>query len=259
MISIDATKCIGCGQCVSVCPFAVLKVGTDGAIYPSEVSCIACMHCAAICPRQAISFDGTSAVTKPVVPLASNCAEVTEQLIYQRRSYRKFLDKPVPRALLEQALSAAMTAPSAKNEHPTRWMVLEDKSLQQEIMTHILQYCKGQEALSKIPDVVAAGNNPVMGTHAGLLIGYCSTNAVNPAQDTAIALTTAELILQAHNVGTCWGGYLTRFLNQIPQCRQLLHLPEGCNVYGTLMFGYPEQTPYRYVPKRVVQPEIQWK
>ncbi len=259
MISIDVAKCTGCGQCISVCPVAVLRIGTDGVVIHSENACIACMHCAAICARQAISFDGEPAVKSPVMPLAPNCAEGVERLIYQRRSYRKFLEKPVPRALLEQALSAAMIAPSAKNEHPTRWMILEDTSLQQEIMAHILQYCEKQAALSKISNVVASGTNPVMGNHAGLLIAYCPTNAINPTQDTAIAITTAELILQANGVGTCWGGYLTRFLNQIPQCRKLLHLPDDYNVYGTLMYGYPEQIPYRYVPKRIVAPEIQWK
>ena len=60
-------------------------------------------------------------------------------------------------------------------------------------------------------------NNPVMGENAVLLIGVCKDDALNPWQDTAIALAAAELILQAEGVGTCWGGYLTRFVNAIPK------------------------------------------
>ncbi|GAA6300711.1 hypothetical protein DXB25_16820 [Lachnospiraceae bacterium OM02-31] len=44
--------------------------------------------------------------------------------------------------------------------------------------------------------------------------------------------------------------YLTRFLNLLPECGDLLEIPEGCKVYGTLMAGYPANQNYRYIPAR---------
>lgn len=259
MITIDHNACIHCGQCVSVCPFTVLEQQTDGTILHTGKHCLACMHCAAICPKRAIVYNGKPAVCRPAVPLPEHTAATIEQLLYQRRSYRRFQKKRIPESLLQQAMQAAMMAPSAKNEHPVRWMILRNPETLQHIMQCILQYCEETGISPEIPMEYARGNNPVIGEHAEILVGYCKKTALNPSQDTAIALTTAELILQANGVGTCWGGYLTRFLNQIPACRDMLSLPEDCAVYGTLMMGYPAQAAYCAVPKRVEQPEIQWK
>ncbi|RJW39636.1 hypothetical protein DXC97_11450 [Lachnospiraceae bacterium TF09-5] len=44
--------------------------------------------------------------------------------------------------------------------------------------------------------------------------------------------------------------YLTRFLNLLPECGELLEIPEGSKVYGTLMAGYPANQKYRYFPAR---------
>lgn len=258
MITVEHAICTGCGQCIAVCPFTVLERNADEQVICNDKSCIACMHCAAICPQGAITFDGASAVSGVVTPLPKNTATVVQQLITQRRSYRKFQNRPVSPELIQQALQAAMLAPSAKNEHPTKWIILQDAEKQQEIMQAILQFCAKTGCSPEIPLEYARKNNPVIGEHAVLLIGYCKKTALNPSQDTAIALATAELMLQANGIGTCWGGYLTRFLNQIPACRTCLQLPEDCNVYGTLMLGYPAQNPYRAVPKRLQPLEMQW-
>lgn len=49
------------------------------------------------------------------------------QAISQRRSIRRFEDKPVPRELIEKILYAATLAPSGKNAQPWRFIVLEGK------------------------------------------------------------------------------------------------------------------------------------
>ncbi len=49
------------------------------------------------------------------------------QAISQRRSIRRFEDKPVPRELIEKILHAATLAPSGKNAQPWRFIVLEGK------------------------------------------------------------------------------------------------------------------------------------
>lgn len=256
MIMIDTETCIGCGQCIHVCPFTVLKRGADGKAIHTGKPCIACMHCAAVCPKEAITYGGEPAVLGPVHPLPKRCSKTAEQLIYQRRSCRRFQKKPIPEELLKKALDAAMTAPSAKNQHPDRWIIIETEALKTKLMELILQYCQKQQVSPEILTEYENQNNPVMGENAELLIGICRDDALNPLQDTAIALATAELILQANDVGTCWGGYLTRFLNAIPECRRLLGIADGSSVYGSLMIGYPKGQEYRNIPVRLVKPEI---
>jgi len=50
-------------------------------------------------------------------------------LMRQRRSVRHFSPDPVPRALLETALSTAASAPSGANRQPWRFVVVEDPAV----------------------------------------------------------------------------------------------------------------------------------
>ena len=137
----------------------------------------------------------------PYPCLLYTSSTTVKQLIYQRRSYRRFLKKKVPGDILRAALVAAENAPSAKNEHPVRWIILESEEIRQCIMDWILEYCKENQVSMELISEYANGNNPVMGENAVIIIGICRRNSINPAQDTAIALTTAELLLQAEGIG----------------------------------------------------------
>lgn len=258
MIEINEENCIGCGLCIKVCPFSVLKLNTGKSVAESiKKYCIDCMHCAAICPQGAILYQGKSAVTFKVQDLSNFAVEDLERFLYQRRSYRKFSKTPVPDALIRKAIDIAMFAPSAKNEHPLQWLLIRDGGVQAQLMRVILQYCRQQQDLDEVlREYNHNNNNPVIGENAALLLGICNKDALNPAQDTAIALTTVELVLQAHGVGTCWSGYLTRFLNMIPECREIVQITTNYAVYGSLMIGYPATPPYRYVPLRIKKAEL---
>lgn len=49
------------------------------------------------------------------------------QEIMNRRSIRKFLNKPVEKEKIERLLRAAMQAPSAGNQQPWEFIVVEDR------------------------------------------------------------------------------------------------------------------------------------
>lgn len=50
------------------------------------------------------------------------------ELMRGRRSVRRFSPEPVPREVLEELLSAAITAPSASNKQPWRFFVVTDRA-----------------------------------------------------------------------------------------------------------------------------------
>ena len=61
-VILDKAKCIGCNACVIVCPFGVIKKGSDGK---SLIKCDLCIHrlregeepaCAEACPTHAIRY-----------------------------------------------------------------------------------------------------------------------------------------------------------------------------------------------------------
>jgi len=68
IIRIDKERCIGCGECVDVCPqttrtdFPVYAVGEDRTpVVANPESCIGCLSCQAQCRAEAVTVSGTSA------------------------------------------------------------------------------------------------------------------------------------------------------------------------------------------------------
>lgn len=55
----SASKCIGCGECVKVCPSEACKLTKEGVITVSEL-CNLCGKCAEVCPTLATEMSGKS-------------------------------------------------------------------------------------------------------------------------------------------------------------------------------------------------------
>ncbi len=219
------------------------------------------MHCGAACPTEAISFSGKSSILMDEIPrVGEEFVKDLKNHVLRRRSYRHFSEESVPRGTVEEALNLAAWAPSAKNQHPTKWIVIESKELMEEIMTLILDYVNRTGISPEIAREMEKGNNVVMGDAAMLILAYASDRAISPETDTAIAMTTAELYLQAKGLGTCWAGYLKRMANAVPEIRELLPgIPEKNSFYGALMVGYPEDENYIHIPERLDRADIKWR
>ena len=50
------------------------------------------------------------------------------EAIHTRRSIRKYVDQPVPEELVQKLLAAAMQAPSARNQQPWEFVVIDDRA-----------------------------------------------------------------------------------------------------------------------------------
>lgn len=55
-VTIDESKCIGCGRCVKVCPQKALTL-IDKKSHVDISKCIGCFECITVCPVKAISID----------------------------------------------------------------------------------------------------------------------------------------------------------------------------------------------------------
>ncbi len=260
MINIDKEKCTGCLTCLSICPFTVLEE-VDGKPQMAEgKGCLRCMHCAAACPEKAISWKDTPGILEKAMPeLRPGFSEELKEHILMRRSYRHFRQEKVPHHIIEEALQLAAWAPSAKNQHSTKWLIIDSQETIKRIMELILKHVEESGASPEIASEFAIGNNVVMGTAPTLLLAYASDLAISPETDTAIAMATAELYLQSRGIGTCWAGYLKRMCNGIPEIKELLpKLPRKHSFYGAFMMGYPENETYLHIPRRFKETDIKW-
>jgi nitroreductase len=55
------------------------------------------------------------------------------QAIHTRRSIRNYQDRPVPGELIKKLLAAAMQAPSARNQQPWQFVVIDERTTLVEI------------------------------------------------------------------------------------------------------------------------------
>ena len=56
-LKLDTNTCIGCGECVRVCPHRVFELQRDKACIVRRDACIECGACANNCPVDALAVD----------------------------------------------------------------------------------------------------------------------------------------------------------------------------------------------------------
>ncbi len=75
--------------------------------------------------------------------------------------------------------------------------------------------------------------------------------------EAGIALTYLELYAHAHGLGTCWAGFFTRAVNTYAPLADFLELPDGYNVCGAVMMGYPVYRPHSIPARNLL--DIIWR
>ncbi|NLM37888.1 MAG: nitroreductase [Firmicutes bacterium] len=147
------------------------------------------------------------------------------EAIKERRSIRRFQDRPVEEKTLGQLLEAVRLAPSARNRQEWRFVVIKD--------------------LDQIRRVAAATGQPFVGTAPVVIAGV----ALNPervmgcgvptyAVDLTIAMTHLVLAATAFGLGACWIGAFDQ-----EEVKRILRIPPACKVVALMPLGYPAEQP----------------
>lgn len=260
MIKCENSKCIKCGMCIKACPMGVLKFKKGYPVVNPDKknSCIVCYHCTAVCKNQAIYDEDNRYISERAKGHRPTLnSEGLSQQIKEKRSIRHFREKHVKRELIEDILNTVMWAPSAKNQHPTKWVVISDKTKIEKIMNMVLEEAKDTGRDQLILSEYSEGNNMVTLDAPHLLLAYSDSSAINGTADSIIAVNTADLLLHENGIGTCWTGYLVRFANNSTKIREFLGIAENSQIYGGLSFGYADHETYDYIPFRKIA-EINW-
>lgn len=155
-----------------------------------------------------------------------------EQVILQRRSVRKFLDKPVERQKINACLEAARLAPSACNAQPWHYVVLDDPQIKENFAKEVFS---GVYSLSKwaaaAPVLIAVVSD--RGNFTSRLGNYFRRTEFYLVDQ---GISGEHFVLRAHDLGlgTCWIGWLDG-----EKAAQFLHLPKNKKVEHLLALGYP--------------------
>ncbi len=158
----------------------------------------------------------------------------TLQAIKTRRSIRQYTDTPVAESDITTILQAAMQAPSAHNEQPRHFVVINDKALLAEI-ARIHQYAN-------------------MVTHCSVAILVCSEQDIDyRVQDCSIAAENILLAAHDRGLGAVYVGLYPR-AERIDAIKRLLVMPEQIQPLCIIPIGHPAEHPApedRYDPAKI--------
>ena len=245
MMTIDKSRCIECGACIAACSMGMFRRGEDGVVFTREKPCMDCFHCAAACPTHAVITHGmTEEETYPEPPESPLL-----RAIRSRRSIRHFAPELPDKEVIQRALDGAAYAPSGKNEHRNRWIVVYGREKIRQLYQMVLEWAEDVEKYKHVIWLARKGINPVTCDAPCLILGYNHPDALNPQDDTVIATALAEQLLVEKGVGVCWSGYFRTAAQGSEAIQRELGLPEGHRVYSVLMVGVPEES-YPNIPYR---------
>ena len=150
-----------------------------------------------------------------------------------RRSVRKYLDKPVPGEMLEKVLEAARCAPSWANVQPWRFVVVTDAAARRALAETLPPTNPGKGAILAAPVVLAVcGVKQTSGYFKGKV-----TTTLGDWLLFDVALAASQLTLAAHALGL---GTLHVGLFDNERASALLEIPADVQLVELLPLGFPD-------------------
>lgn len=143
--------------------------------------------------------------------------------IFKRRSIRKYLDKPVAKEDIDDLLRAAMAAPSAGNEQPWEFIVVDDKNVLKKI-ADVQPYAK---MLYEAPVAIVVCGDLNKEKHKGFWVQDCSA-------------ATQNILLEATDkgLGTVWIGVYPDD-TRVKDISNIFGIPSNVIPLSIVAVGYP--------------------
>jgi len=145
--------------------------------------------------------------------------------IFARRSIRRYTDKPLPDAIVNDLLEAAMAAPSACAKDPWHFIIVRDTTVLNRIADGLPN---GRMLREAQVGVVVCGD--LARAHGGLL-SYM-------LQDCSAAIENILLAADMLGVGACWLGVHPRE-ERIKHLADLFRLPKSVLPVSVVSLGWP--------------------
>lgn len=146
--------------------------------------------------------------------------------ILSRRSIRKYTAQPVPDEVITELLKAAMSAPSAGNQQPWQFVVINER----QVLDEIPEIHPHSQMLREAPLAILVCGDGQRATREKYWVQDCSA-------------ATENLLIAAHakGLGAVWLG-VHPIEERIVGLQKLLGLPEYIAPLALISIGYPAET-----------------
>ncbi len=171
------------------------------------------------------------------------------QAIRERRSVRRFTDRPVEREKLEAILEAVRLAPSWANLQCWRFIVVQDPAVRARLseLSYIEAFFapKGyktnpaQKGIAEAPVVIVACADPAESGDLGEQPYYLAD----------LGIAAQNLMLAAHGLGL--GTVFVGVFDE-EKIRELLGIPAGIRIVGLFPLGYPPEGEKKGPPRKAL-------
>ena len=290
MLTIEQEKCIACGICGHVCPRHIPETMDRNGGKVTAISserrhlCMECGHCEAVCPEGAIRVaslekEGFASVDK----LKINAHQLLD-FIKQRRSVRRYKDKPVPRDLIDRIIEGVHLAPTGTARRTTGVIVIDnpekleilskhffslyeklDAGLKHPIARFFIKRRVGNRLLGTLEDFVMPGmrwyirwyregkSNEILRDCPALMLFHSPKSEPMGAENCLIAAFHAILMAQVLGIGTCLNDLIPPVCNRSSEIRSLLQLKEHREIYASITLGFPKYDFKRTIPRKLAE------
>lgn len=141
--------------------------------------------------------------------------------IYERRSIRHFLEAPVDRKVVLEALRAASWAPSGLNNQPWRFALIWDQDLKSQLAA-LTRYATTLKAAAVLVPV--------------FLDKESSYDHVKDCQAVGAAIQNLLLAIHGQGLGAVWIGEILKNAGEV---QRILSLPERLELMAVVAIGHP--------------------
>ena len=171
--------------------------------------------------------------------------------IKRRRTIRDFSDRPVPRAIIENCLKAAGTAPNGANHQPWHFVVVSNPGVKKKIREAAEKEEEAfyggrapQEWLDALAHLGTGPEKPFLEVAPYLIVIFAQNYGVTPEGKQiknyyvteSVGIATGILITAVHHAGLA---SLTHTPSPMGFLNKILHRPTNERPFLVLVVGYP--------------------
>ncbi|HSA07199.1 MAG TPA: nitroreductase family protein [Candidatus Gastranaerophilales bacterium] len=163
----------------------------------------------------------------------------TINAILNRRSVRSYSHKQIKNEELELILKAGLYAPSAHNQQPWHFTVIQDKKIIKNLNLAAKQVMLEleNESLKKYAE---DEHFDIFYDVPTIIVISGEKSAIIPDIDCAAATQNMLLAAESLNIGSCWIGLVRHLfmIDKVGEYIKLFNIPEGFEPYYAITLGY---------------------